>query len=68
MVIHSIDGENYAFTLARDGNLRVWCCSKAQCLFVYDVITEAGARNRTPGGKIFIQLFIKYFKFTKTFY
>lgn len=53
MVLHSVGLETYLFSLSRDGNLRMWSCSRAQCVMGTDMmsnIAETG-RNLMQGGK-----------------
>ncbi|KAF5295354.1 hypothetical protein FQR65_LT01544 [Abscondita terminalis] len=40
MVLHTFESETYALTLSRDGNLRVWACSKGQCIAATDLNSE----------------------------
>jgi hypothetical protein len=52
MVLHSMGLETYLFSLSRDGNLRMWSCSRAQFVMATDMmsnIAETG-RNLTQGG------------------
>ncbi|KAK4875779.1 hypothetical protein RN001_012201 [Aquatica leii] len=47
MLLHTLGMETYAFTLSRDGNLRVWQCSKGHCIAAADLnseITSLGQR------------------------
>jgi hypothetical protein len=56
MVLHSVGLETYLFSLSRDGNLRMWSCSRAQFVMGTDMmsnIAETG-RNLTQGGKFSI--------------
>lgn len=46
MVLHTFDTETYALTLCRDGNLRIWSCSKEQCIAVIDVSSETSNTDR----------------------
>jgi Nucleoporin Nup120/160. len=52
MVLHSMGLETYLFSLYRDGNLRMWSCSRAQCVAVTDVLNDTAetGRNLTQGG------------------
>jgi len=53
MVLHSVGLETYLFSLSRDGNLRMWSCSRAQCIMVANVLNDIAetGRNLTQGGK-----------------
>lgn len=44
LVLHSYGHETYLFALCREGNVRMWACSKAQCVAVADIAIE----NRVP--------------------
>ena len=53
IVLHSMGLETYLFSLSRDGNLRMWSCSRALFVMSTDMmgnIAETG-RNLTQGGK-----------------
>lgn len=53
MVLHSVGLETYLFSLSRDGNLRMWSCSRAQFVMGTDMmsnIAETG-RNLTQGAQ-----------------
>jgi hypothetical protein len=54
MVLHSVGLETYLFSLSRDGNLRMWSCSRAQCITVADMLNNIAdtGRNLTQGGKL----------------
>jgi hypothetical protein len=54
MVLHSVGLETYLFSLSRDGNLRMWSCSRAQCIMVADMLNNIAdtGRNLTQGGKL----------------
>ncbi|XP_017773941.1 PREDICTED: nuclear pore complex protein Nup160 homolog [Nicrophorus vespilloides] len=41
MLLHTFGLETYALTLCRDGQIRVWSCSKAQCISVSDVLSDS---------------------------
>lgn len=46
MLLHSFGLETYGLTLSRDGNLRIWSCSKGQCVATTDVLLETSDANR----------------------
>jgi membrane-associated HD superfamily phosphohydrolase len=54
MVLHSVGLETYLFSLSRDGNLRMWSCSRAQSIMVVDMLNNISdtGRNLTQGGKL----------------
>lgn len=53
MVLHSMGLETYLFSLYRDGNLRMWSCTRAQCVAVTDVLSDTAetGRNLTQGAQ-----------------
>ncbi|PNF18521.1 Nuclear pore complex protein Nup160-like protein [Cryptotermes secundus] len=53
MVLHSVGLETYLFSLSRDGNLRMWSCSRAQCIMVLDMLNSIAdtGRNLTQGAQ-----------------
>ncbi|KAJ9580150.1 hypothetical protein L9F63_004167, partial [Diploptera punctata] len=53
MVLHSMGLETYLFSLHRDGNLRMWSCSRAQCVAMTDVLSDTAetGRNLTQGAQ-----------------
>lgn len=53
MVLHSVGLETYLFSLSRDGNLRMWSCSRAQCIMVADMLNNIAdtGRNLTQGAQ-----------------
>lgn len=46
MLLHTFGAEIYGLTLCRDGNLRVWSCSKGQLVAITDIFTETNESNR----------------------
>ncbi|XP_022905074.1 nuclear pore complex protein Nup160 homolog [Onthophagus taurus] len=52
MVLHTIGLETYAFTLSKSGHLRVWSCSKGQCISVSDILSETvSGQNLSHGSQ-----------------
>ncbi|PSN51838.1 Nuclear pore complex protein 160 [Blattella germanica] len=47
MVLHSMGLETYLFSLYRDGNLRMWSCSRSQCVAVTDVLNDTAETGRS---------------------
>lgn len=45
LVLHSFGHETYLFALCREGNVRMWACSKAQCVAVADIAIDS---SRVP--------------------
>lgn len=41
LVLHSYGHETYLFALCREGNVRMWACSKAQCVAVADIAIDS---------------------------
>ncbi|XP_046422018.1 nuclear pore complex protein Nup160 homolog [Neodiprion fabricii] len=41
LVLHSYGHEMYLFALCREGNVRMWACSKAQCVAVADIAMDS---------------------------
>lgn len=50
MLLHTIEDETYALTLTRDAHLRVWNCSKAQCIAESDILSDSGGRHSVQEG------------------
>ncbi|RZC33085.1 nuclear pore complex protein Nup160 -like, partial [Asbolus verrucosus] len=53
LLLHTFGLETFALTLCRNGHLKFWSCSKAECVAVIDVIaeTEDIARNQIQGAQ-----------------
>jgi len=53
MIFHSMGSDTFLFSLSRSGSLRVWSCSKVQCIMVADVLEDAtdSGKNMALGGK-----------------
>lgn len=54
MLLYNIGLEAYALTLSRDGYLRVWSCSKSQCIAVNNLMSDIDVKHLVPGGKLII--------------
>lgn len=50
VVLHTVGLETYALTLCRNGHLRIWSCTKSQCIAVSDILTETLSNNALQGG------------------
>lgn len=53
MTLHSFGLDTYLFCLGRSGQLRIWSCSRGQCISVSDVLDDAAeqGRNMTQGAQ-----------------
>ncbi|KAJ1526649.1 hypothetical protein ONE63_008234 [Megalurothrips usitatus] len=53
MTLHSFGSDTYLFCLGRSGQLRIWSCSRGQCVSVSDVLDDAAeqGRNLTQGAQ-----------------
>lgn len=53
MTLHSFGSDTYLFSLGRSGQLRIWSCSRGQCVSVLDVLDDSGeqGRNMTQGAQ-----------------
>lgn len=53
MALHSFGSDTYLFCLGRSGQLRIWSCSRGQCVSVSDVLDDAGeqGKNMTQGAQ-----------------
>lgn len=53
MTLHSFGADTYLFCLGRSGQLRIWSCSRGQCVSVSDVLDDAGeqGKNLTQGAQ-----------------
>ncbi|XP_044262804.1 nuclear pore complex protein Nup160 homolog [Tribolium madens] len=53
LILHTFGLETFALTLCRNGHLKFWSCSRAECVSVIDVMAETGgnARNQPQGAQ-----------------
>lgn len=53
MTLHSYGTDTFLFCLGRSAQLRIWSCSKGQCISVADILEDAGeqGRNLTQGAQ-----------------
>ncbi|GJQ71484.1 hypothetical protein Trydic_g11201 [Trypoxylus dichotomus] len=51
VVLHTIGLEIYALTLCKNGHLRIWSCTKYQCIAVSDILTETLSNTSLQGAQ-----------------
>ncbi|KAI4461367.1 nuclear pore complex protein [Holotrichia oblita] len=51
VVLHTVGLETYALTLCKNGHLRIWSCTKYQCIAVSDILTETLSNNSLQGAQ-----------------
>jgi hypothetical protein len=53
LLLHTFGLETFVLTLCRNGQLKFWSCSRAECVAIIDVISETGviSRNQVQGAQ-----------------